>query len=111
MKWMPFQLPSTRKPMREFCGLKRNSESLAVAAVLYGMLPKLLPSEPPAFLSFHDPVRSMKPMGWMVVSPTLICRGEEAGASAGGAKAGRGAGGGGGARTGLALARSPPSLG
>src|ERR1035438_1798086 len=82
MKWAPFQLPSTRKPIREFCGLKRNSESLEVAALLYGMLPKLLPRVPPAFLSFQSAVRSMKPTGMMVVSPIFSCSGEEAGAAA-----------------------------
>src|ERR1039458_6927555 len=82
MKWAPFQLPSTRKPIREFCGLKRNSESLEVAALLYGMLPKLLPRVPPAFLSFQSAVRSMKPTGMMVVSPIFSCSGELAGAAA-----------------------------
>src|ERR1022692_5119440 len=81
MKWAPFQLPSTRNPRREFCGLKRNSESLEVAALLYGTLPKLLPRDPPAFLSFQSAVRSMKPTGMMVVSPIFSCNGE--GASAG----------------------------
>src|ERR1017187_7716618 len=81
MKWAPFQLPSTRKPIREFCGLKRNSESLEVAALLYGMLPKLLPREPPAFLSFQSAVRSMKPTGMMVVSPIFSCSGELTGAA------------------------------
>src|ERR1019366_2926058 len=80
MKWAPFQLPSTRKPMREFCGLKRNSESLLVAALLYGTLPKLLPRDPPAFLSFQSAVRSMKPTGMMVVSPIFSCSGELASA-------------------------------
>src|ERR1017187_3214470 len=73
-----------RKPMREFCGLKRNSESLEVAALLYGMLPKLVPRLPPAFLSFQSAVRSMKPTGMMVVSPTLICKGDEVSAAAAG---------------------------
>src|ERR1035438_759848 len=82
MKWSPFQLPSTRKPMREFCGLKRNSESLAVAALLYGTLPKLDPRLPPAFLSFQSAVRSMKPTGIMVVLPIWICRGDGASAAA-----------------------------
>src|ERR1017187_5022657 len=68
--------------MREFCGLKRNSESLEVAALLYGMLPKLVPRLPLAFLSFQSAVRSMKPTGMMVVSPTLICKGDEASAAA-----------------------------
>src|ERR1035441_2434515 len=85
MKCQSFQLPSMRKPMREFCGLKRNSESLAVAALLYGTLPKLLPRLPPAFLSFQSAVRSMNPTGMMVVSPILICRGDEASAAACGA--------------------------
>src|ERR1039458_10517442 len=71
-----------RKPMREFCGLKRNSESLAVAALLYGMLPKLEPRLPPAFLSFQSAVMSMKPTGMMVTSPILICKGDEASAAA-----------------------------
>src|ERR1035441_9594569 len=89
MKWAPFQLPSTRKPIREFCGLKRNSESLEVAAVLYGMLPNLLPRAPPAFLSFQSAVRSMKPTGIMVVSPIFSCTGEEAAAGAAGGACGR----------------------
>src|ERR1017187_2968482 len=71
-----------RKPMREFCGLKRNSESLAVAALLYGMLPKLVPRLPPAFLSFQSAVMSRKPTGMMVVSPILICKGDGASAAA-----------------------------
>src|ERR1039458_8411712 len=82
MKWAPFQLPSTRKPIREFCGLKRNSDSLEVAALLYGTLPKLLPKDPPAFLSFQSAVRSMKPTGMIVVSPIFSCSGELAGAAA-----------------------------
>src|ERR1039457_5515953 len=90
MKWAPFQLPSTRKPIREFCGLKRNSESLEVAALLYGMLPKLLPRVPPAFLSFQSAVRSMKPTGMMVVSPIFSCSGELAGAAAAVAACGNG---------------------
>src|ERR1017187_4603543 len=73
-----------RKPMREFWGLKRNSESLAVAALLYGTLPKLEPRLPPAFLSFQSAVRSMKPTGMMVVSPILICKGAEVSAAAAG---------------------------
>src|ERR1035438_6190383 len=81
MKWAPFQLPSTRNPRREFCGLKRNSESLLVAALLYGTLPKLLPKDPPAFLSFQSAVRSMNPTGMMVVSPIFSCSGELAGAA------------------------------
>jgi len=43
MKWVPFQSPSTRKPIREFCGEKRNSEFLALVVLLYGMLPKFVP--------------------------------------------------------------------
>src|ERR1039457_2404505 len=88
MKWAPFQLPSTRNPRREFCGLKRNSESLLVAALLYGTLPKLLPKDPPAFLSFQSAVRSMKPTGMMVVSPIFNCSGEEAAAGAAAAACG-----------------------
>src|ERR1035437_2989103 len=99
MKCAPFQLRSTRNPMREFCGLKRNSESLDVAALLNGMLPKLLPKDPPAFLSFQDAVRSMKPTGMMVVSPILSCSGDDASAAAacgaGGLKPRAGAGAGG----------------
>src|SRR5271157_1873121 len=82
-----------RKPMREFCGLKRNSLSLAVAALLYGTLPELLPMTPPAFLSRNSPVISMKPIGMMVVSPILSCSGEAAsGCGNGGVNLGLGAG-------------------
>src|ERR1700761_5243825 len=59
------------------------------------MLPKLLPSYPPAFLSFHDSVISMKPTGVMVVSPIRSCNGAVADSDCGGAGTGpssRGAG-------------------
>jgi TRAP-type mannitol/chloroaromatic compound transport system permease large subunit len=46
------------------------------------MLPKLLPRDPPAFLSFQSAVRSIKPTGMMVVSPILSGRGADAGAAA-----------------------------
>ena len=58
--------------MREFCGLKRNSESLPFTALLYGMLPKLVPMLEPAFLSRHTAVRSMNPIGTRQVLPSRM---------------------------------------
>ena len=82
MKWVSFQSPSMRKPIREFCGLNLYSESFEVVALLYGTLAKLLPRDPPAFLSFQDAVKSMKPTGMMVMLPSWSCRGLD-GAAAG----------------------------
>src|SRR5579864_3815794 len=69
MKWVPFQSPSNRNPMREFCGLKRNSESLPFTVLLYGTLPKLLPILEPVFLSRKTAVISMNPIGMRHVLP------------------------------------------
>src|SRR5436305_841924 len=83
-----------RKPSREFCGLKRNSDSFALATLLYGMLPKLLPIPLPASLSRKTAVTSRKPIGIMLVSPIFNCRGDAVTAvvSFCGTAAGRGAG-------------------
>src|ERR1019366_10267449 len=72
MKWAPFQSPSTRKPSREFCWLKWNSERLPLATLLKGTPPKLEPMLDPAFLSRQNGVRSMNPTGITHVLP--ICR-------------------------------------
>src|SRR5579862_5306377 len=73
MKWTPFQSPSKRKPIREFCGLKRNSESLPLTVLLYGMFPKFEPMpEPPEFLSRQTVVASKNPMGTRQVLPSRI---------------------------------------
>src|ERR1019366_5483705 len=69
MKWVPFQSPSLRKPMREFCELKWNSLRLPLAVLLNGMLPKFEPMLDPAFLSRQYGVRSMNPMGTMQTLP------------------------------------------
>src|SRR5580698_1062053 len=61
-----------RKPMREFCGLKRNSDSLPLATLLKGMLPKFEPMLEPAFLSRHRAVKSIKPMGTRHVLPSRM---------------------------------------
>src|ERR1051326_7487337 len=117
MKRMPLKIPSMRKPRREFCGLKRNSESFACGSVLlYGTLPKLLPRDPPAFLSFHVPVRSINPTGVMATLPIGICRGETGAAlacgTAGcGAALGRGRGAAGSALEGAAIAGSVAASG
>src|SRR5262249_34240234 len=57
-------------------------ESLEVAALLYGTLPKFDPSEPPAFLSLKLIVISMKPTGVMLISPSFNCNGDDTGAAA-----------------------------
>src|SRR5665213_3594224 len=70
MKCVPFQSPSMRKPMREFCGLKRKFERFPLTVLLYGTLPKFVPMLEPAFLSRHTVVRSMKPIGTMQTLPS-----------------------------------------
>src|SRR6266849_8635624 len=72
MKCAPFQSPSKRKPIREFCGVKRNSERLPLTVLLNGMLPKLEPMLEPAFLSRQTAVKSINPMGTMHVLPSRI---------------------------------------
>src|SRR5580692_4598362 len=94
--------------MREFCGLNRNSLNLPVAPLLYGTLPKLLPMDPPAFSLLNTAVKSRKPIGWMVASPTLNCRGAVASPAGTCGSSTRGAGeGGGGGSTGEVEATSP----
>src|SRR5580704_2155759 len=70
MKWAPFQSPSIRKPRREFCWLKWNSERLPADALLYGTPPKLEPMLDPAFLSRQKGVKSIKPMGTRQTLPS-----------------------------------------
>src|ERR1022692_1334534 len=70
MKWAPLQSPSIRKPIREFCWLKWNSERLPAAELLYGTLPKLEPMLDPAFLSRQKGVKSIKPMGTIQTLPS-----------------------------------------
>src|SRR5690349_9219765 len=72
MKCAPFQSPSNRNPIREFCGVKRNSERLPLTVLLYGTLPKLEPMLEPAFLSRHTAVRSIKPIGTRQVLPSRM---------------------------------------
>src|SRR5271165_651299 len=72
MKCTPFQSPSNRNPMREFCGVKRNSERLPLTVLLYGTLPKLEPMLEPAFLSRQTVVKSINPMGTRHVLPSRI---------------------------------------
>src|SRR5882724_5900127 len=76
MKWAPFQLPSKRKPTREFWGVKRNSDNLPAVTLLNGTLPKLLPVPEPAFLSRQIAVRSMNPTGTRQVSPIWMKAGD-----------------------------------
>src|ERR1700733_6691910 len=124
MKCAPFQSPSKRKPIREFCGVKRNSERLPLTVLLYGMLPKLEPMLEPAFLSRQTVVKSINPMGTKHVLPSRInagagpsgtasqgLAGGEAGACAGSIiGAAKGAGAGAGGMYGVVLATSPNAL-
>src|ERR1700733_3013585 len=70
MKWVPFQSPSIRKPRREFCWLKWNSERLPLATLLNETLPKLEPMLDPAFLSRQKGVKSINPMGTRQTPPS-----------------------------------------
>src|SRR5579864_4106355 len=71
MKWAPFQSPSIRKPTREFCTLKWNSDRLPLGTLLYGTLPKLEPIVPvAAFLSRQKGVKSIKPTGMIQTLPS-----------------------------------------
>src|SRR5665213_3974002 len=70
IKWVPFQSPSTRKPRREFCSLKWNSERFPLTVLLYGTDPKLDPMLDAAFLSRQKGVRSIKPIGTMQTLPS-----------------------------------------
>src|SRR5579864_1451386 len=72
MKCVPCQSPSTRKPIREFCGENRYSEFLPFTVLLYGTLPKFVPMLEPAFLSRQMAVRSIKPIGIIQVLPSRI---------------------------------------
>src|SRR5262249_38963918 len=69
MKCAPFQSPSKRNPMREFCGENRNSLFFPPKTLLKGMLPKFDPKLDPAFLSRQKVVRSMNPTGTRQVLP------------------------------------------
>jgi len=79
----PFQSPSIRKPKRERCELKRNSEFFAFTVLLYGMLPQLLPTLVPAFLSRQRVSRSRDATGIRQVLPILMNVGEGAPSSHG----------------------------
>src|SRR5262252_9469495 len=61
--------------MREFWALIRNSLLFPFTAVLYGMLPKLVPMPLPGLVDRNRAVKSMKPTGVIEAEPTWSCKG------------------------------------